>query len=203
MKDRKVTSIQSLIFKNRGEDTSVRTTFKMNEEVYEAIKWLNEALGLSTKNVFELIYSNQELVLDFTPYIEIDYNDKSKKYIKKTFVISEGVKNWLNQASRIHSMPRDVILGRRIMAFKKTIESIREKETRLEVYAHKLISEYAEDGSDIFDKLREMLSEDNPIIHRFKLILSRIIMLEQEISEKINTENNQMQVDMNEKENTV
>lgn len=171
-----------------SEKQSARTTFKLSESSINALDWLIKTNNLKPKELFDLMYSNENLI-DFA--IEAARkNEKSKsiKQTRKTFVISTRVKRMLNKLSKEHELSRDLIFENLILLFKVLLEKHTEEEKQKEKKAHAIISDFLTKTEAVEQQLKELLDDDSPILERFGLIVVVVMNLASAIESKLSNE---------------
>jgi len=100
--------------KSIADRRSIRTTFKLSKDSIDGLKELAEEYGITFKELFETIFSNNlEPLFDYLPddlinsLAQIDQKELS---VRKTFVISKYSHNLLNRFKNKHKLSRNVLL---------------------------------------------------------------------------------------------
>jgi hypothetical protein len=93
---------------------SVRTTFKLSEHTIEGLKELAEEYGVTFKEIFETICSNnlEPLFGDFPNDLKekIKKTDQEELTVRKTFVISKYSRDLLTRFSNKYRLSRNLTL---------------------------------------------------------------------------------------------
>lgn len=155
----------------KTKSKSKRTTFKLRSQSLEALDWLSKNLDSSAKDVLELVVTEGEI---FNMVIQVAQKEKQKTpkdSVRKSFVISSKALASLNMASKKNNVSRDSILDFLLLGYKNLVKEIQEKERESETAALEIMREFMlEAEKNYFQKLRKVLSDDNPILDRFGAI---------------------------------
>lgn len=147
---------------------SVRTTFRLPEKSIQAISLLAKQLGIRQKSIFDHLM--QELD---TPEPEIQPEEKNLvPRVPKTFVISRGTLDYLEQISNRYDIPRDMLMEHAIEQILPIVDEEKQKHSRRKKILEKLNS-IAQESDFLFEKSMKELGEDDPVnIELFKMLRS-------------------------------
>ncbi len=153
----------------RGKQ-SVRATFRLTEGCINAISVVAAQLGIKQKSLFDHLVEDIEFIESIArAYRDHDLTDMSR--IQKTFVISRKTLLSLDQISREHNAPRDVLiefLARRLLP---VIETEKEKHRRRKAVSDD-VENHFEESRKLLAKMRKALDEDDPVYQRFEMLMS-------------------------------
>lgn len=168
-----------------SDKQSVRTTFKLSESSNNAIDWLIKTNNLKPKEVFDLMFSNENLVDFAIEAARKKGKSSSTKQTRKTFVISKRVLRLLNRHSKKHKLSRDLIVESLILVFKTLLEKHAEEEKQEEEEALPIILDFWTKAESVEKQLKDLLEDDNPILDRFGLVIVEIMNLVSAIESKL------------------
>lgn len=173
---------------NLHDKQSVRTTFKLSKEGIDDLEWITATYGIKPKELFDIICSNDTLFETVTNELSRSEDKSQKDTQRKTYVISRIAKSKLTETSSKKGISRDMLTDFLIRLHKRMLEDFLEKEKEGEEKAYKLISELVEILENKESEIKELISEDNPIINRMGLLVTVAHNLLNEVEDKI--ENN-------------
>lgn len=137
---------------------SVRTTFRLPEKSIQAISILARQLGIRQKSIFDHLMQ------------ELDAADKSiqneerntEPRVPKTFVISKGTLDYLEQISRRYSIPRDILMEHAINRILPLLDEEKHKHSKRKKVLEQLNALSKESLSALNQSMGE-LGEDDPV----------------------------------------
>ena len=149
---------------------SVRATFRLSEACIDAISILSAQLGIKQKSIFDHLMENDQVLRNMASELENTEFDRHQR-IQKTFVISRRSLSFLDMISSEHNTPRDALVEYSVRRLLPIIAKERIKhEKRKELFAE--ISDHFAKGEKLLSKADEMLSYDDPIVHKLQTAMS-------------------------------
>ena len=168
-----------------SEKQSVRTTFKLSENSKNVIERLIRTNNLKPKELFDLICSSDVFVDLAIEAAKKNDESASKKQTRKTFVISKQVLRLLNKHSKQYKLSRDLIVENLILLFKSLSEKHAEEEKQREEKALTIISDFWGKAESVEKQLKDLLSDNNPILFRFGNVIVLLMNLVGAIKSKL------------------
>lgn len=142
---------------------SVRTTFRLSEDVIGLLGIAAEQFGLQQKVLLDQLIDNTEVLRSMAEKIEGGFRD-SLAGRPKTFVLSKRTLHLLEMVSRECRIPRDALVEQAILRLLPVVRSEREKQRkRLEILGEMVT--YLRYGEQLMAKSKSLLGEDDQM-HR-------------------------------------
>ncbi|MEJ2057686.1 MAG: hypothetical protein P8X39_07600 [Desulfofustis sp.] len=152
----------------RGKQ-SVRATFRLSKQMIDLLKIAANHLGVQQKSLIdELVNSREILDQVASGSREIERKDVHRR--QKTFVLSRGTLDLLDEISAKYGIPRDYLVELCISRLVPFVDSEQKKHQQRQRLLRD-IERYLADGDDLLKKADEILGRDD----RFRIKLEKII----------------------------
>ena len=173
---------------------SIRTTFNLTKETSEQIKSLVKDRGITVKELFEILCFDIFDILNewfiSEGVLKKEEWKKKNRQVRKTYVISKRTFTRLNDLSKGHQIPRDVLVEHLFKTY-QIVNKLHLKKIEESKKNHKKALQIMEDflsiSSETRGKLREILIEEDPIVERFEhidIVIHNLVSdIESEISD--------------------
>lgn len=145
---------------------SVRTTFRLPEKSIQAISLLAKQLGIRQKSIFDHLM--QELDAPNKPVSPKTHDTEPR--LPKTFVISRGTLDYLEQISRRYGIPRDMLMEHAIERILPLLDEEKQKHRKRKKILEQL-NAISLKGHSLFEQSMNDLGEDDPVnIELYKMM---------------------------------
>lgn len=171
------TEIEVSLERLRGRQ-SVRTTFRLPEDVILLLTLVAGQFGLQQKALLDQLIDNAEFMR--IPE-EIAKKDTGKQaYRPKTFVLSKRSLHILEKVSRERRIPRDVLVAAVIQQLLPIIRTEREKQRRRQGIYDELLT-YLRYGKKLLGKSESSLGRDDSV----SMMIGRMVQLGEDCAAKM------------------
>ncbi len=137
---------------------SVRTTFRLPEKSILAISILAKQLGIRQKSIFDHLMQELDKP-DKTMQVD---EENTEPRVPKTFVISRGTLEYLEQISRRYSIPRDILMEHAIERILPLLDEEKQKHTkRKKILKH--LNAISQQSLSLFKQSIKELGDDDPV----------------------------------------
>jgi len=149
---------------------SVRTTFRLSEQVIDLLRIVSTQLGLKQKSLFDQLVENRKILAQVA--IEAQhYEQTSIKRRPKTFVISKKSLEALDHVARERHLPRDVLVEVSINRLLPLITAEQEKQ-KIRISLLKNLEVYLSQGEKILHKAGSLLGQDDKLYLRLEHLIT-------------------------------
>lgn len=154
---------------------SERTTFRLTKEADDAITWMTKSRGISVKETIDAMCTQylkktesgeSSFLNDLIQLTKTRESQPQKGTVRKTLVISKGSKRALNNLSKKNNISRDLLLENLILSIEKSLKLFIKELPQKYAKALKAVEELGSEARVKLKELRELLSEDDPILDR-------------------------------------
>lgn len=149
-------SVDDLIMKQ-----SVRTTFKLPEEVINLLGIIAGQLGIKQKSLLDQLTGDSRLLFELAKEVNLTTSSKEKRQAK-TFVISRSSLKSINEVAQKQKVPRDILVEISIKRLLPIIEGELEKHIKRKQILEEM-KEYMEQGETLRNQAKRLLGEDDNI----------------------------------------
>ena len=152
----------------RGKQ-SVRATFRLSNQMIDLLKIAASHLGVQQKSLIDELVNSREIldrVADGSN--EISRQDVVRR--QKTFVLSRGTLDLLDEISTKYDIPRDYLVELCISRLIPFVDGEQKKHQQRQLLL-KEVERYLADGAELLKKADEMLGKDD----RFRVKLEKIV----------------------------
>jgi len=152
------------------ERQSVRATFRLSEGGIEAISIVATQMGIKQKSLFDHLAGDMDSLKSIAREIK-QMKIKKQGRIQKTFVISRKSLSSLDEISNMFDTSRDILVEYSIQRLLPIISKERVKHEKRKEFLVK-ITKHFQQGEKMLDDIRKQLGSDDPIINKFKMVMS-------------------------------
>ncbi|UCD90475.1 MAG: hypothetical protein JSW04_03270, partial [Desulfobacterales bacterium] len=149
---------------------SVRATFRLSEGCIDAISIVATQMGIKQKSLFDHLAEDMNRLKSIAREIK-DMQIKKPGRVQKTFVISRKSLSSLDEISNRFNASRDTLIEHSMQSLLPIIHKERVKHERRKAFLVK-IKKHFQQGENILNDLRKQLGDDDPIIHKFAMVMS-------------------------------
>jgi len=150
-----------ITFEELKKRQSVRTTFKLPQEVIDLLGVMAGQLGIKQKSILDQLTEDtsvlHKLAREANPAPDEADNRRSK-----TFVISRSALQSINNVARIEKIPRDIVVEVSIKRLLPIIAAEREKHNSRKALV-KEMKEHMKIGDALFQKAKKLLGNNDEI----------------------------------------
>ena len=140
---------------------SVRTTFKLPQEVIDLLGVMAGQLGIKQKSILDQLTEDTSVLHKLASEANPDPDDADNRR-SKTFVISRNALQSINNVARIQKIPRDIVVEVSIKRLLPVIAAEREKHNRRKALV-KEMKEHMEIGDALCRKAKKLLGNNDEI----------------------------------------
>ena len=149
---------------------SVRTTFRLPEQVIDLLRIVSTQLGLKQKSLFDQLVENRKILAQVAA--EAQYYDQTDiKRRPKTFVISKNSLEALDHVARERQLPRDVLVEVSINRLLPVITAEQTKQ-KIRISLLKNLEVYQRQGEKILHKAGRLLGQDDQLYLRLEHLIT-------------------------------
>ena len=148
---------------------SVRTTFRLPQQVIDLLSILSTQLGLKQKSLFDQLVENRE-ILDQVAVEAKNYQHTKQKRRAKTFVISRNSLDALEYVARERHLPRDILVEVSINRLLPVIATEQEKQD-IRKSLLKSLETHLRQGKKILHKAGNLLGREDPLYKRLEQLM--------------------------------
>jgi hypothetical protein len=148
---------------------SVRTTFKLPEEVINLLGIIAGQLGIKQKSLLDQLTGDSRLLFELAKAVNLTTSSKEKRQAK-TFVISRSSLQSINEVAQKQKVPRDILVEISIKRLLPIIEGELEKHIKRKEILEEM-KEYMEQGDTLRNQAKRLLGEDDNI---YEMIYSQV-----------------------------
>ena len=152
------------------ERQSVRATFRLSEGCINAISIVATQMGIKQKSLFDHLAEDMDSLKSIAREIK-QRKIKKQGRIQKTFVISKKSLSSIDEISNMFNSSRDVLIEHYIQRLLPIISKERVKHEKRKEFLVK-ITKHFQQGEKMLDDIRKQLGSDDPIINKFKMVMS-------------------------------
>lgn len=172
------------------DSQSTRTSFNMHEKIHDDLDWMVAYYKSTAKKVLGIIvgslWKDKILTKEIAKLlVKSDATDKEKD-IRKTYVIGSRSLRRLKELAQKNRVNRDKLLEAGIIIFKAKIVKTIEENRKAHEQALEYISELWSKSSNLIEKLKAILEQDDPIIERLWTIDTVIMNLHEDVLSELN-----------------
>jgi len=149
---------------------SVRTTFRLPEQVISLLSIVSNQLGLKQKSLFDQLVENRSILYQVAGEAQ-SYRPVTSVRRAKTFVISKNSLDALDDVARDHQMPRDILVEISINRLLPVISAEQEKQKKRKLIL-KDMEAYLLQGKKLLAKAGKSLGREDPIVKGMYSIVS-------------------------------
>lgn len=144
---------------------SVRTTFKLPEEVIELLSLIAGQLGIKQKSLLDQLIEDSNLLVKLAK--EVTHTDRENESRQaKTFVISRSSLESINDVARKQKISRDILVEISINRLRPIVEGELEKhENRKQIFEE--MQQLRQQEDVLYESAKTLLGEDDDL---FKMI---------------------------------
>ena len=149
---------------------SVRATFRLSEGCIDAISIVATQMGIKQKSLFDHLAEDMDTLKSIANEIKRMKIDKQGR-IQKTFVISRKSLSSLDEISNMFNASRDGLVE---YSIQRLLPIISKERTKHEIRKEFLIKikKHFQQGEKMLNDIRKKLGDDDPIINKFKMVMS-------------------------------
>ncbi|BHH83803.1 hypothetical protein [Desulforhopalus sp. 52FAK] len=148
---------------------SVRTTFKLPEEVINLLGIIAGQLGIKQKSLLDQLTEDSRLLLKLAKEVNITTSNKEKRQAK-TFVISRSALQSINEVAQKQKVPRDILVEISIKRLLPIIEGELEKHLKRKKILDRM-NQLMEQGEALRTQAKQSLGEDDDM---YKMIDNQV-----------------------------
>jgi hypothetical protein len=156
---------------------SVRTTFKLPEEVINLLSIIAGQLGIKQKSLLDQLTEDSNLLLKLAK--EVDQKNRGDDTRQpKTFVISRSSLQSINDVAKKQKVPRDILVEMSINRLLPIIEGELKRHTKRKQIIEEM-KQFAKQEETLRDKAKTVLGEDDDL---YKMIDSQVRLAKKNIT---------------------
>ena len=140
---------------------SVRTTFKLPEEVINLLGLIAGQLGIKQKSLLDQLTEDSRLLIELAKEVNTTTSGKEKRQAK-TFVISRSSLKSINEVAQKQKVPRDILVEISIKRLLPIIEGELEKHFKRKQILEEM-KQLVEQGETLRNQAKQSLGEDDDI----------------------------------------
>jgi hypothetical protein len=140
---------------------SVRTTFRLPQQIIDLLSIVSNQLGLKQKSLFDQLVENRK-ILDQVAADAQNYQQIKEKRRPKTFVISKKSLDTLDYVARERNLPRDVLVEVSINRLLPVIATEQEKQAIRKSLLTSLEA-HLRQGKKILHKAGKLLGQEDQL----------------------------------------
>ena len=140
---------------------SVRTTFKLPEEVINLLGIISGQLGIKQKSLLDQLTEDSRLLFKLAKEVNTTTSGKEKRQAK-TFVISRSSLKSINEVAQKQKVPRDILVEISIKRLLPIIEGELEKHIKRKQILEEM-KQLMEQGETLRNQAKQSLGEDDDI----------------------------------------
>lgn len=140
---------------------SVRTTFKLPEEVINLLGIIASQLGIKQKSLLDQLTEDSRLLFKLAKEVNATTSDKEKRHAK-TFVISRSSLKSINDVAQKQKVPRDILVEISIKRLLPIIEGELEKHIKRKQILEEM-KQFMKQGEALRNHAKQALGEDDDI----------------------------------------
>jgi hypothetical protein len=140
---------------------SVRTTFKLPEEVINLLGIVSSQLGIKQKSLLDQLTEDSSLLYKLASEAKKVINDKERRQAK-TFVISRSSLKSINEVAQKQKVPRDALVEISIRRLLPVIEGELEKHLKRKQILQEM-RQFMNQGELLCDQAKKALGENDDI----------------------------------------
>lgn len=163
-----------------ADSRSVRTTFRMTEQAYEALSWLARYHGISRKETIHRMAKLPEIFLkdegpdgrnEVTKALFEDLRKPPQVPTKRrSQVATRGALRRLKAAAETHHVPRDRVLEVMLLFFKGVLEEVSKEWKEKLRKAEDIVGDALCQCEEAEAKLGELLPDNHPVTNRMGIV---------------------------------
>ena len=140
---------------------SVRTTFKLPEEVINLLGIIASQLGIKQKSLLDQLTEDSRLLFKLAKEVNATTSDKEKRHAK-TFVISRSSLKSINDVAQKQKVSRDILMEISIKRLLPIIEGELEKHIKRKQILEEM-KQFMKQGEALRNHAKQALGEDDDI----------------------------------------
>jgi hypothetical protein len=148
---------------------SVRTTFRLPQQIIDLLSIVSNQLGLKQKSLFDQLVENRK-ILDQVAADAQNYQQIEEKRRPKTFVISKKSLDALDYVARERNLPRDVLVEVSINRLLPIIATEQEKQAIRKSLLTSLEA-HLRQGKKILHKAGKLLGQEDQLYQRLEQLM--------------------------------
>lgn len=139
---------------------SVRTTFRLPDEIINLLSVVASQLGLKQKSLFDQLVEDRELLERLVEKTIGAVDFEKKKVRPKTFVVSRNSLHILDSMARENNIPRDLLVEISIRRLIPVLSSEHEKQTKRK-RIHEEVDAFFNQGEKLLQKASRLLGKED------------------------------------------
>lgn len=164
--DNKLKDHSQITFDELRLKQSVRTTFKLSQEVIDLLGVLSGQLGIKQKTLLDQLTEDSIMLEKLSAFIDdIDKNDESSR--PKSFVISKSALQSINEVAKKKKISRDRLVEISIRRLLPIVETELEKHRKRKVILEEM-RECLHNNEALCQQAKELLGEDDDLCNMLK-----------------------------------
>jgi hypothetical protein len=148
---------------------SVRTTFRLPQQIIDLLSIVSNQLGLKQKSLFDQLVENRK-ILDQVAADAQNYQQIKEKRRPKTFVISKKSLDTLDYVARERNLPRDVLVEVSINRLLPVIATEQEKQAIRKSLLTSLEA-HLRQGKKILHKAGKLLGQEDQLYQSLEQLM--------------------------------
>lgn len=168
----------------------MRTSLRFSKKGHEAIKEIGDLMGVKNAEVFKKVLEVSQNLKNSKSGISglSDLFDKEPETIRKTYIIGKKTLSKISQLANELKVPRDRLIDQIVQLLSALAGTkASEKKDNYRNANEKIINPFWSRAEEIEKELKDKLGEDDPVVHRFGLIIVHVMNLSQDIDDYLSS----------------